>query len=245
MAKNEQSSVIVELYDLAFTGRKGGRYGRVVTTRSLNEDDLVNIAVSRGTELDATTLRASLGILNQLAIEQISNGATVKFGPGYFNLKVSGVFTGDNARWDPGIHSLNIHVTPVAEMRNSLKKTSVDVRGLSASGLVINSLVDAASGEENKRLTPGGGVHLRGRKMRIEGEDDGVGISLMNQSTGEVTRIARSSVMVNDPSVISFVVPPTLATGAYKLSLTTQFAATNTKLKEARTFLLDYVLNVV
>ncbi len=39
MPTTEKSSVIVELYDLAITERKDDRFGRVVITRSLTEDD--------------------------------------------------------------------------------------------------------------------------------------------------------------------------------------------------------------
>lgn len=77
--QQKKSSVIVELQDLVLTERKDDRFGRVVTTRSLNEDDLVKIAVSRRTDLSATILKASLEILKQLAIEQIANGASVRY----------------------------------------------------------------------------------------------------------------------------------------------------------------------
>jgi hypothetical protein len=43
----EKNQVMVELYDLTITERKDDRFGRVVTAKSLNEDDLINIAVSR------------------------------------------------------------------------------------------------------------------------------------------------------------------------------------------------------
>jgi hypothetical protein len=244
MATNGKSSVIVELQDLVLTERKDDRFGRVVTTRSLTEDDLVQLAVSRRTDLSATTLKASIEILRQLAIEQIANGASVRFGLGYFNLGVNGVFIGDSARWDPNIHSLNINVTPVAELRNTVRATSVEVRGMSASGLAISTVIDVTTGEENKRLTPGGGVNLRGSKMRIEGEANGLGITLINQENGETIAIPMNAVLTNDPSFISFVVPANLPAGDYKLSLTTQFSAANVTLKEGRTFLFDYVLNV-
>jgi len=245
MATNEKTSVIVELQDLVLTERKDDRFGRVVTTRSLNEDDLVKIAVTRRTDLSATTMKAAIDILKQIAIEQIANGASVRFGPGYFNLRVNGVFIGDNARWDSTIHKLNVNVTPVAELRAAVQATSVDVRGLSASGLSINSLIDVTTGEENTRLTPGGGVNLTGSRIRITGDAEGVGISLINQANYESIAIPMNAVLTNDPSYISFVVPANLPAGDYKLSLTTQFSSTNIQLKEARTFLFEYVLNVV
>ena len=83
MSTPEKSSVIVELYDLSITERKDDLFGRVVTTKSLSEDDLVNIAVSQRTELNPNTLKASMEILKQIAIAQIANGASVSFGLGY------------------------------------------------------------------------------------------------------------------------------------------------------------------
>src|SRR5665647_3155733 len=156
MATNDKNSVIVELYDLTLTERKDDRFGRVVTTKSLKEDDLIEIAVSRRTDLNPVTLMSSMEILKGIATEQIANGASVSFGLGYFNLGVNGVFIGDNGSWDSFKHSLSIRVTPTAELRNAVKSGIVDVRGLAASGLFINSVTDVTTGEVNSRLTSGG-----------------------------------------------------------------------------------------
>ncbi|WP_423128055.1 DUF4469 domain-containing protein [Gaoshiqia sp. Z1-71] len=243
MATQEKSSVIVELYDLALTDRKDDRFGRVVISRSLNQDDLIAIAVARRTDLNASTLKASMDILRNIAIEQIANGASVNFGLGYFNLTVNGVFIGDNARWDSSKHSLAIRVSPTGDLRSAVKSSAVDVRGLAGSGLFVNSVTDVSSGEVNSRITPGGGVNLAGSRMKIEGDDPAVGISLINQETNEVTVIPPTSILVNDPSKITFIVPSGLPAGDYKLSICTRFS-TNIQLKEPRTYLFDYVLNV-
>jgi len=170
MAATEKSSVIIELYDLAITERKDDRFGRVVITKSLTEDDLVQEAVSRRTDLNAVTLKASLDILREIAMEEVTNGASVRFGLGYFSLKANGVFIGDNARWDSSQHSLDIHVTPTSEFRDAVKVVSVDVRGMAATGTAINLVTDVVSGEENTRLTPGGGVNVTGSRIRIDGD---------------------------------------------------------------------------
>ncbi|MGV8095655.1 MAG: DUF4469 domain-containing protein [Mangrovibacterium sp.] len=244
MATTEKNSVIVELYDLAITERKDDRFGRVVITKSLTEDDLVQKAVSRRTDLNAVTLKASLDILKGIAVEELTNGASVRFGLGYFNLKTNGVFVGDNARWDSSQHSLDIHVTPTGEFRNAVKAVSVDVRGMATSGLAINSVTDVASGQENTRLTPGGGVNITGSRIKIDGDGPGVGLSLTNQDTSEVTAIPNTSILVNDPSKVTLILPAGLPAGDYKLSICTQFAGSGTLLKKPRTYVFDYVLNV-
>ena len=241
---NEKNSVVVELYDLTLTDRKDDRYGRVVTTKSLNEDDLIRLAVSRRTDLNPSTLRASLDILKEVAVEEIANGASVYFGLGYFSLLVNGVFVGDHAKWDPAQHSLHVKATASADLRNTVKGIHVNVLGMAQSGLVINTVTDVASGEENTRLTPGGGVNLAGTRIRIVGDSPDNGITLTEQNTLAVTRIADTAILVNDPSKVSFIVPADLPAGDYKLSLTTQYSSSGVLLKDPRTYTFDYVLAV-
>ncbi len=70
------------------------------------------------------------------------------------------------------------------------------------------------------------------------------GISLISQASGDAIAIPMKSVMVNKPSQIYFVVPANLPAGDYKLSLTTQYSPSGTKLKAGRTYLFDYILSV-
>jgi hypothetical protein len=241
-----KGSVIVELYDLAITKREDDRFGRVVITRSLTEDDLIKKAVSRRTDLNATTLTASLGILSEIALEEVINGVSVRFGLGYYSLKANGVFIGDNARWDPSQHNLEVNMTPTARFRNAVKAISVTIRGMAASGLAVNLVMDMSSGLENSRLTPGGGINITGKHIKIEGDHPKVGFSLINQDTNEIMIIPRTSIRINNPSKITFVVPDDLPAGDYKLSICTQFLHSGTRplLKEPRTYIFDNVLNV-
>lgn len=240
----EKNSVIVELYDLLLTDRKDDRFGRVVTTKSLNEDDLIQIAVSRRSDLNSSTMMATMDILKEIAIEQIANGASVSFGLGYFNLQVNGVFIGDSAKWDSSQNSLSVRVNTSSNLREAVKAIMVDVRGMAASGIAINSVTDISSGEVNSKLTPGGGVNLIGSKIKIAGTDASVGLKLTNNNTSEVTTIPVTAILQNDPSKISFIVPATLASGDYKVSITTQYSNSAQTLKEPRTCIFDYILSV-
>ncbi|WP_352421001.1 DUF4469 domain-containing protein [Proteiniphilum sp.] len=244
MATTEKNKVMVELYDLPITERKDDRFGRVVTSKSLNEDDLIKTAVARRTDLNATTLKASIEILKQIAIEEVCNGASVAFGLGFFGLKVNGVFTGDNAQWDSTKHSLGVRVIPNVNLRKAVETTGVNIRGLAVSGTVINSVTDVASGEENGTLTPGGGVNLTGTRIRIEGENPSVGLKLVNMETDAETAIPATSILTNDPSRVTFIVPADLPEGDYQLVLTTQFSGVKTPLKEPRSYEFGYPLNV-
>lgn len=239
-----KNSVIVELYDLTLTERKDDRFGRVVTTKSLNEEDLITKAVARRTDLNATTLRASFELLQKIALEEIANGASVKFGLVYLNLGVRGVFYGDNAKWDTSQHSLQVKATPTSFLRETVDSSVVEVRGMAAVGIAINTVTDLSTGELNGRITLGGGVNVTGSRIKIDGTEPGVGISFINQTTNEVTMVPKTSILVNEPSKISFIVPATLQAGDYKMSICSQYSSSNKFNKEARTSVFDNVLTV-
>jgi hypothetical protein len=241
----EKGNVVVELYDLTLTERADDRFGRVLTTRLLSESGLISAAVARRTDLNPVTLRASLDILKEVAVDEIANGASVSFGLGNFSLDVKGVFIGDHASWDPAQHSLHVRVTPSVELRAAVANAHVNVRGMAVSGSVINSVLDIISGETNARLTPGAGATIAGIKVKVAGDNPANGIDLTNQADGSVRHIAAAVLVLNEPKKVSFVVPADLPAGDYKLSITTQFTGTSTLLKEPRVCLLDYVLAVL
>lgn len=245
MATSEKNSVFVELYDLTITNREDDRFGRVVSTALFTERDLINIAVSERTDLNAVTMQAALDILRTIAKEKITSGASVLFGLSYYRLGVSGVFIGDHASWDASKHKLAVHVSPTAELREAIKSTHVQVRRMAATGCVINTLTDVYSGEVNNRLTPGGGVNLTGTKIKLAGEHGDVGISLIHQANHQVTAIPKTSIALNNPSNVTFIVPPALSAGDYKLSICTQYAPSGVLLKIPRTYVFDYLLNVL
>jgi hypothetical protein len=236
--------VNVELYDLLITSRKSDRTGRVISTGSQGIDDLIAIAVERRTDLNAVTLKASYLILKEIALEGVRNAKQVEFGLTHNRLGVGGVFVGDHAGWDSEKNSLFLHAIPTLETRNALKDIDVEVLGMASSGLYVNTLTDVSSGKVNEHLTPGGGVNLTGVKIKIAGTAPGVGIFLTEINTGTETPIPPESILINDPSKITFIVPAGLPTGDYRLSITTQFSTSKATLKDPRTYVFESVLTV-
>jgi len=240
----ENANVMVELFDLSLTERRDDRFGRVVTTQSLTIDDLVKLAVANRTDLNPTTLATSMELLKNVALTELAKGASINFGLCHLSVGVSGVFIGDNARWDDNLHELTVRAVPTADVRNTIKAAKVNVRGMAATGSVINSFVDVASGEVNSRLTPGGGANITGTKIKIEGDDASVGIYLINMTNNEELKIPSTSILINDPSKISLVIPTMLKNNDYQLVIRTQHCGSGKTLKEVRTASLDYILNV-
>jgi hypothetical protein len=108
---------------------------------------------------------------------------------------------------------------------------------------VINSITDVTTGEINTTLTPGGGVNIVGNKIKIAGDHPDNGIAFIVQETNEVIPVPMTSVLINEPSKISLIVPA-LPPGDYLLKLTTQFSVGTQTLKEPRVYILNYILKV-
>jgi hypothetical protein len=240
----EKNTVSVRLYDSTFADRPNERFGRIMTTKSLREDDLINIAVNRRTDLNAATLRAALNILTEIAIKEIVNGASVQFGPGFFSLDVKGAFTGDYPQWDPTVNNLRLKATARKKLLTAIRDIHVNIHGKASPGTVISMLTDVSSGEENKRLTPGGGVELTGKRIKIAGDDPENGIRLHNQASHVEYPVMKESILLNHPKKVSFIVPSQLPAGDYTLSLTTQYTTSTSLLKEPHTYPFEYILVV-
>jgi hypothetical protein len=241
---DEKNTVFVELYDLAITERGDDRFGKVITSRSMDIDDLIKIAVARRTDLNPTTLKAAAEILDEVALECILRGDSVHYGLGYHRLDVKGTFLGDNASWDSKQHRLVPSVTPAGVLREGANSATVKVRGMASTGSFINSVTDVTSGEVNTVLTAGGGVNVTGSKIKIAGDYLSNGLYLENID-GAIFQIPMTSILINDPSKISFIVPVDIVHGDYKLKVVTQFSNSSVLLKEPRSYTFEYPLSVI
>ncbi len=244
--EDEKQAVLIELYDLSLTDRPDDRFGRVIRSRSMNEDDLIKMAVKDRTDLNPTTLKASLEILKGEAMECLLRGDSVEFGLAFYSLDSKGVFLGDNASWDSSQHKLTVQATPTRELREKVKSVSVKVRGMAPVGTFINSVTDVASGEVNTMLTLGGPVNVTGSKIKIAGDHPDIGLFLVNMADeSSLVSISMNYIAINDPSNISFVMPTELPPGDYRMKIITQYTAGGTMLKEPRTYMFDYPLAIV
>jgi hypothetical protein len=237
---SKKFKVLIELYDLVLTPRKDDRTGRVVSTGSVKIDDLIAIAAKRS-DISPELMKAVYDLLKGVALDEIRGLKHVEFGLTHNRIGCDGIFIGDHPTWDPKVNSLYLISTATADVRESVKDAEVEILGMASSGTYINTLTDAVSGKVNTCITPGGGASLSGVRIKITGEAEGVGLHLTEINTGTVTDIPKTSILINDPSSLTFIVPTDLPAGDYKLSLTSQFAHSST-LKEPRTYVFDYVL---
>jgi hypothetical protein len=241
---NPKNALLVELYDLAITPGSNKRFGKVLTKKFLKEDDLIKIAVSRRTELNPSTLRAAIDILQEIAMDELLNGASVNFGPGIFKLAVNGAFTTEEPEWNSEEHKVVLQVTPTAQLYQMMEKVEVKVRGMAPVSTCINTVRELPNGKINASITRGNAVELQGVKLKIAGDNPANGITLTNTVSGEITVIPDGRMVENLPKKIIFIVPETLEPGDYQLTLTTQFSNGSTLTKQPRCCQFNTILKV-
>ncbi len=234
-----KNRIIVELYEQSIPGCEKKRLGRVVTTRSLNEEDLINIAIARNPDLSYDMLNELLRVIKDIALEQIANGASVSMGLAHFELFVNGIFSDGDVHWDNSKNSLVVHLAPAANLNEAVSKSIVDVVGFADSGMVISQVMDVLTGEINRKLSAGGPANIFGRKIKIVGDNPDNGISLINQQTGQIVHIPAAGLAVNEAQKITFVVPSRINAGTYKLCISTQYSNGQQILDEPRSLIFE------
>jgi hypothetical protein len=237
-------AVIIELHDNPLTERTDDRYGRIVNIASVDTDTLIARALSSGFNGNAASMKATLSAVEAEAIKAVARGEIVNYGLGHVSVDVEGAFIGDAPSWDPAIHHLVARVTPSKPLRQALKSTPVRIRGMAPDSSVISKVTDVATGKVNALLTPGGMANLQGTRIKIVGDAENTGLWLTNQDTQEKIKVPITAIGINDPKWISFVVPLSIPSGSYMLSIATQFAGGGKNLKEPRTIVLNAVLAV-
>jgi len=243
MAENK-NKVYVELYDAPLTQRKDDRIGRVLSTGTATVDDLIDDNISRGTDINPATFRAVYNLLKGAALNRLMRAQRVDFGLGVFYLESTGIYIGDAARWDSSKNRLIVRALAAKEAREGAKSVEAEIIGMAPVPNVIRSVVDVFTGQENVCLTRGGMAHINGSKIKIAGNSPEVGLKLTQQPDGSVWDIPITSIGINDPSRISFVIPTDLPPGEYLLIIVTQFSGGGKELNEPRTLTLEYHLTV-
>ena len=101
------------------------------------------------------------------------------------------------------------------------------------------------TGIQNGKLTPNGGLVGTGDRIKIAGEEGkNVGYFFINSKDEKETAVPMTSVLRNDPSAFSLIIPA-LADGSYYLEVCTQYGG-NSKclLKGVRRNRFPYLLTV-
>ena len=207
--------------------------------------DLCKLAAQNGSKFSASELESAYNDLFAVAKQEGYSASTVEFGFTNNSLGVDGSFIGPKAQFDPSRNSVVLWSSPRAEIKEDMKGISVIVSAVEEGLPTIISVTDVSTGTQNDKLTPGGGLVGTGNRIKIAGEEGkAVGFFFVNVKDETETAVPMTSLIRNDPSAFSLIIPA-LADGSYYLEVATQYGGNNKFfLKEIRRNRFPYPLSV-
>ncbi|HPS13694.1 MAG TPA: DNA-binding domain-containing protein [Prolixibacteraceae bacterium] len=204
----------------------------VVSSGSVGVDQIIDEIVSDGTELKRETILNIVTRFNNKAADLALSGYNVNTGLVYMRPIIKGAFYGKT--WDPAVNSVYVSITQGIELREAVAETTVEILGIQSDPIEILSVTDQTTGKTDGTLTKGRNAELKGSYLKIAGDNEACGISFTNTATQEVTKLAATDMVLNEPSRLLIFVPATLVAGEYELTVTTQYSGSTRLLTQPR-----------
>lgn len=221
----------VKLFKNQLDSENGSYYARVKALNSLNIKQVCQQAVTRGgINMSALNMEQAVeGFLREMCYK-LASGISINTGYFIATPSIKGTFDSVNDTYDKGRHTLKVNLIQGDKLRNELENANVSVVGFSSNEHFIDSVYDYATKSKNGVITPGDVVKIVGKKIRIDGSDEAVGLYFNNVETGEVTKVPVDKVYENKPKSLMVRVPE-LSKGNYTLEIKTQHLASNVTTK--------------
>lgn len=213
-----------------------------VISGSVGIEDIIKELIKEGMEIKPETAEDIIKRFNRKTSEMVLNGYSVNTGLVVMRPAIKGVFY--DKTWDKEKHSVYVNINQGTALRKQIQDTKVEILGEQASPMSIFSIIDKATGKTDGTLTKGKNAEIKGTYIKIAGEHPDNGIYFTNIDTQEKTKVEASDIVINDPSKLMILVPATLTTGTYELSITTQFSNNKVTIKEPRTDVLGVNISI-
>jgi hypothetical protein len=172
---------------------------------------------------------------------QLCDGFAVN--TGYFSIhpNIGGTFNNTSEIHDHKKHRISFRFRTGSKLRRLIQHIAVDIEGIADTGGYIDEFIDIEEDSINAHYLPGNQFILHGHKIKIAGDDPGVGLYFVPvddpSKTMKVTRIAE-----NGSTKIIGVAPGT-GSSPVKVEIRTQYTGTsNTFLKNVRVITSGFVL---
>lgn len=242
MSDNTQHSIKVYLTANNFSTSNAQYVARVYAEKSLTIDDIAQSAVRRGgSTLSASVIAQAVRDFHAEQIYQIFNGND--FTSEYYDLhlSLSGTFDNEESELNESAHKLHVTFVPKSAITDEIDASTVTLMGKADTEPHISNVTDIYTGSVNSTITPNHTVTVVGRRIKLAGDDAGVGIKFVSTTDG--TEYTVTEISCNEPKQLTFLAPD-MPTGEYQLTVTTQFGSCGYTRKTARTVSFGTNLNV-
>lgn len=222
-------------------------FGRVKAKGPVTEADIAKAICEERTEFRPSTIETVQTLVAEKIRQLVGRGYSVVTGTANYMPTVSGLFIGTEGVVDPLVNKCEVSIAPSNEMRKTLSQVKLEFSGRAKSlgGARIALVRDVATDRVDGFITPGQQIDVTGIKIRCVGADGKSqgSVKLVNNETNAVAATI-TSLGLNTPSRLMFVVPAGLEKGTYRLEIETYFSTSTKLLKAARTLTYEMLLSV-
>lgn len=198
-----------------------------VSNGSADEARIIAEMKAEDSGLREETILHVFALRNRVEKRLLLSGVSINTGLYYASVSFRGVI--ESSAWNPEKNSIVVNFNMGADLREAIAKTQVNILGEKSSSMYIGSVSDASTRAQDASATAGCAFTLTGGKLKVQGTDASVGITL-TASGGTITKITEALWVTNEPSKVIFIIPASLANGTYQLKLTTQYGGNSKQL---------------
>jgi len=164
----------------------------------------------------------------------------------YFSVhpNIGGTFNSDKEAYDRKKHPVTFRFRANAALRRLIEHIVIDIEGLANTTGWIDEFIDTDEDSSNTLYSPGDQFVLRGSKIKLAGDDPGVGVFFVSvddpSKAVKVTRIAQNT----SSAIIG--IAPQVNNVRNRIEVRTQYnGTTNSFLKKPRVITSTFVLEEV
>ena len=204
---------------------KASYYAQTITRGICSDEDIANDIIVSGLN-DGLTKEQILRLLNvtrNARLARLLDGYAVDDGIKRSLLHVKGGFDSESDTFSRERHSVDISSYTTHAAKQVLAEIKPVIRLGNARHPVITAVRDVKS-KSADTLTKGGYLEIRGKNIRIYGDDQEVGLYFVNeQDSSKTVRLSADDLGINKPTCLACVVPAELEAGTYRIQVATQF----------------------
>lgn len=221
MATNDiKYTLNAQLMDNNVTGTKNDKILSLVTAGTADKQRIISEIMETNPGFEREIVEAVLNIEQRVMQKLLLTGFRVNNGLYSAVAQFTGVVEG--MAWDSERNSVYISIIQGKELREAINATTVNIIGEKGATMYVASGQDTATRAAGFVAASGHNYTLNGAKIKLQGTDPSVGITLTSAS-GTVTPVALDTLAVNEPKRLIFRIPEGLADGEYTLTVTTQY----------------------
>lgn len=189
---------------------------------TLKQADLARLIGEEGCEIREETILDIIGRYESMIRRMLLEGHCVLTPNCRMMPRVLGLWETPDSPFDPEKHRRSLDLFPTADMRKELEYVGIDVLGMREDFRTgIARVTDSATGEVNRRITPGDDVVLEGERLKVTVDDTDAGVFFI-AGDGTEYRVTRR-LSLNYPNRVVVRVPAGIPPGKYKVTIRTRF----------------------